>query len=105
MSDSVLQYFNLIKVINNNLSFLNEKNEDNEIFINSICKENEMDLGYSSFDIISRIFEFITEDKSLKVMYLEPYIVKEFLWRIDFLYNQLPLLVVLYRSQYQYQAY
>jgi len=63
-------------------------NNKSDIFTKAICRKNEIDLGRSNFETVSRVFELIIEDKTLKVMHLEPYIVKEFLWRIDFLYNQ-----------------
>jgi len=64
----------------------------------AIKGENELDFGSAGFRTISRVFELLTESNRCKknnpyisgiqVKYLEPYVVDEYKWRIDFLYTQ-----------------
>jgi len=57
-------------------------------FIQSMMKLDEMDIGEMGRHVIDRLFELTVDDKTVKTMYLDPFVVDEFLGRIDFLYNQ-----------------
>jgi len=64
----------------------------------TIKRENELDFGSAGFRTVSRVFELLTESgrhkknnpyiSKIQVKYLEPYVVDEYKWRIDFMYNQ-----------------
>ena len=61
-------------------------------FINSILKNTEMDLSKTSNFIIDRLFELIVDKKKIKTIYLEPFIIKEYINNIEFLKNKYNLL-------------
>ena len=70
-----------------------------ENFKSNMIKNNELDFGKENNKIIGRAFNLISKHNTTNLVdcvkypeilieYLDPFIVKEYLWRIDFLYNQ-----------------
>ena len=62
---------------------------DNSIlFLNSILKNKEMDLGKASNNTIDRIFELIVDKRNIKTLFLEPFIIKENINKISYSFIQ-----------------